>query len=169
MEHWKERGNVLATEHGDGLSAHPERDCPDSPWLEWQFRFRDSAGRRRCITLGQWPFIGESEAREMAESLRTGDWRTVSRVMLRYGELRLFESRVVDQMGENGIEAAIERERAWVRYTSRARHWPRLEKAEARQALDHLESVLRRMRSFARARGLRLQTATSDGKLRATA
>lgn len=164
MDHWKQRDKMMVTEHGDGLSAHPERDCPNSPWLEWQFRFKDSAGRRRCVTLGQWPFITESEARAMAGSLRAGDWRTVSRVMLRYRRLQLFESRGVDQMGESGIEAALERERAWVRCTSRARHWPRLEKAEARRTLNRLESLLGRVRCFARARGLQLQTAASEAR-----
>jgi hypothetical protein len=169
MDHWEQRDKVLTTEHSDGLSAHPELDCPDSPWLEWQFRFKDNAGRRRCVTLGQWPFITKSEARAMAESLRAGDWRTVVRVMVRYGKLDLFESRIVDRIGESGLAAAIQREKEWVRYTARARHWPRLEKAEARRVLDRLESLLGRMRGFARARGLQLQTATSDGKLRAAA
>ena len=164
MDHWKQRDKVLATEHGDGLSAHPERDCPDTPWLEWQFRFKDGAGHRRCITLGLWPFISESEARAMAQSLCAGDWRAVARVMLRYSKLHLFESRVIDKLGESGITAAIEREKVWVRCISRENHWPRLEKAEARRALSRLESLLGRMRGFARARGLQLQPAASEGR-----
>ena len=65
---------------------------------------------------------------------------------------------------EDGQEAAIGRERAWVRYTSRARHWPRLEKAEARRVLLRLESLLGRIRGFAQARGIKLQTAASEAR-----
>jgi hypothetical protein len=105
--------------------------------------------RRHCITLGQWPFVSESEARKTAELLRAGDWRTVSRIMLQYGKLELFESRVVEKMGESGIEAAIERERSWMR-TARVQYWPRLGKVEARRALESLESLLGRVRAFAK-------------------
>jgi hypothetical protein len=88
--------------------------------------------------------------------------------MLRYTQIKLFEWGVIDKMGESAIEAAIERERIWIR-TARVRYWPRLEKAEARRALEHLESLLGRVRAFARARGLQLQPAASDGKLSAAA
>jgi hypothetical protein len=104
------------------------------------------------------------EARDLVDRLVAGDFRAIGFVM--YG--KLYESRgILCQMGESGIEAAIERERAWVRYTSRARHWPRLEKAKARRALDRLESLLGRVRGFARARGLQLQTAAGESRVAA--
>jgi hypothetical protein len=162
LYHKREKTTVAA--YGGGLSLRTERDAPDSPWLEWWFSFIDEAGRRRCVTLGLWPFISESGAREMAESLRKGDWRTVGRIMVRYGKLRGLESRLIDKMGVSGIEAAIQREKEWVRYTSRAQHWPRLEKAEARRALDRLESLLGRVRGFAQARGLQLQSAAGEAR-----
>lgn len=159
----------MAAEYGEGLSLRPERDAPEGPWLQWWLSFVDAAGRRRSIRLGQWPLVSESEAREMAALLRSGDCKVIGRVMLRYGRLQLFESRVIDKMGESGIEAAIQREKAWVRCIARERHWPRLEKAEARRALEGLESLLRRMRGFARARGLKLRPAVNGGRLRAAA
>jgi hypothetical protein len=166
---YRKRERAMAAEYGEGLSLWPERDAPESPWLEWWFSFIDEAGRRRRIAIGLWPFISVSEAHTTAALLRAGDWRTVVRVMLRYGKLDLFESRTVDRIGESGLAAAIQREKEWVRYTSRAQHWPRPEKAEARRALDRLESLLGRVRGFAQARGLQLRPATSDGKLRAAA
>jgi hypothetical protein len=86
--------------------------------------------------------------------------------MSRYGRLQLSESRMILNMSESGIKSAIEREKAWVRYIARARHWPWLEKVEARRTLNRLESLLGRVRAFARARGVRLQSA---GEARAAA
>jgi hypothetical protein len=125
---YRKREKAMAAEYGRGLSLRPECDAPNGPRLEWWFSFVEEAGRRRCITLGRWPFISESEAQATSELLRAGDWRTVVRVMLRYGKLDLFESRIVDRLGESGLAAAIQREKEWVRYTSRAQHWSRLEK-----------------------------------------
>jgi hypothetical protein len=47
---------------------------------------------------------------------------------------------------------------------TRARYWPWLEKVEARRTLNRLESLLGRVQAFARARGIQLQPAASEGK-----
>jgi hypothetical protein len=165
MDHWEQRDKDDGGRARRRSVGHPQRDRSNSPWLEWRFRFTDVAGRRRCTTLGQWPSISESEAREMAKSLLVeGDARTVGRIMLRYGRLQLLESQTICAMGESKLEAAIQREKEWVRYTARAQHWPQREKAEARRTLNRLESLLGRVRAFARARGIQLQPAASEAR-----
>jgi hypothetical protein len=175
----RKRAKAIATEYGGGLSLRPiQGENADPEAAEWCFSFVDDGGRTRCLTIGRWPEswtnisqrkrsplqagMTVDEARGLVARLQAGDSRAVGFVMLQNGKPQHFESRVIAHMGENQLEAAIKREKEWVRYTSRARHWPQVDKAKARRALHRLESLLGRMRAFAHARGLQLQAAASE-------
>jgi hypothetical protein len=58
------------------------------------------------------------EAHDLIARLQAGDSRAVGFVMLQNGKHQPFESRVITQMGESQLEAAIKREKEWVRLHS---------------------------------------------------
>jgi hypothetical protein len=176
----RKRDMAIATEYGGGLSLHLPRKKFHDEDAEWRYSFTDETGRGRCITIGVWtedcgptgskkrrmPLqfgMNAEEARDLIRRLHGGDFAAVAFVMLRYRPVSHGRAMLVN---EAALMAAIKRTRYWLRAIARVRYW-RKERVEARRQLERYESFLSKVRVFAQARGIQLQT--SAGEVRAAA
>ena len=66
LRRWMAAGTPIAKSDGDGLTF----TLSASGTASWVLRYRNSAGRRKEVTLGNYPDIGLSAARELARAQR---------------------------------------------------------------------------------------------------
>lgn len=95
LKNWVSKGEALAKSDGAGLTFTLSK----AGTATWVLRYRQAGGRRKEVTIGNYPDVGLSAAREKARALRASiDAGTDPAMEKRLEKVRQFEAWTVRQL-----------------------------------------------------------------------
>lgn len=104
LKNWVSKGEALAKSDGDGLTF----TLSSAGTATWVLRYRQAGGRRKEVTIGNYPDVGLSAAREKARALRASiDAGTDPAMEKRMEKVRQLEAWTVQQLVDDFRERCL--------------------------------------------------------------